>query len=74
MPSIRGHKLKIGKPKDGRVTATCSCKGWTATGTVAEVTDKWNKRHVNKFDTLRQPNETGPGSGRALLWKRNREW
>jgi hypothetical protein len=52
-PNIRGHKLKVGKPKDGKVTATCSCGGWTGTGTVAEVTEKWNKRHVNKFDNLR---------------------
>jgi hypothetical protein len=52
-PNIRGHKLKVGKPKDGKVTATCSCGGWTGTGTVTEVTEKWNKRHVNKFDNLR---------------------
>lgn len=52
-PNIRGHKLKVGKPKDGKVNASCSCGGWKASGTVAEVTGKWNKNHVNKFDTLR---------------------
>lgn len=53
MAQVRGHKLKLGKPRNGKVTATCSCGGWTATGTVAEVTQKWNKNHISKFDNYR---------------------
>jgi len=54
MPNVRGHKLKIGKPKQGKVTARCSCGGWIGTGKdTAEVQDKWSKNHINKFDTLR---------------------
>ena len=53
MAKVRGHKLKLGKVKDGQSNATCSCGGWKASGTVAVVTEKWNKNHVNKFGNLR---------------------
>jgi hypothetical protein len=53
MPSFKGHKLKIGKPaKDGTLRGRCSCGGWIGTGkTRDEVQNKWNKSHVNKFDS-----------------------
>jgi len=53
MPSFKGHKLKIGKPgRDGSMTGKCSCGGWIGTGkTRDEVQNKWNKNHVNKFDS-----------------------
>lgn len=54
MPNVRGHKLKIGKPKDGKMEGRCSCGGWKGTGTTRdEVQAKWNRTHINKFDTLR---------------------
>lgn len=50
MPNIRGHKLKIGKPKDGKMIGSCSCGGWIGTGTSRdEVQQKWSKSHVSKF-------------------------
>ena len=53
-PNVRGHKLKIGKPRNGQVSGSCSCGGWSGTGTTpAEIEQKWNDRHINKFDTLR---------------------
>ena len=54
MPSVRGHKLKIGKPKNGRVAGSCSCGGWIGVGaSPQEIQEKWNKNHINKFDNLR---------------------
>lgn len=53
-PNVRGHKLKVGKPKGGKVTGTCSCGGWQGVGAnPAEIERKWNTNHINKFDTLR---------------------
>ena len=53
MAQVRGHKLKLGKPKNGIVDARCTCGGWKATGTATEVTLKWNKNHISKFDNYR---------------------
>lgn len=49
MAQVRGHKLKIGKPKDGKVTGRCTCGGWIGVGTKAEVEQKWSKNHISKF-------------------------
>lgn len=54
MPNVRGHKLKIGKPKNDRVSGKCSCGGWVGTAANAQDLERlWNQRHINKFDTLR---------------------
>lgn len=53
-PNVRGHKLKVGKPRGGKVSGSCSCGGWQGTGTdAADLQQKWSKNHINKFDTLR---------------------
>lgn len=54
MAQYGNHKLKVGKPKAGKVSAKCSCGGWLGTGKDAkEVQDKWEKGHINKFGNLR---------------------
>lgn len=51
MPSIRGHKLKIGKPdKAGKMTGRCSCGGWIGSAlTRDQIQRAWSQWHVNKF-------------------------
>lgn len=51
MPSLRGHKLKIGKPdKEGKMTGRCSCGGWIGFGTTRDqIQQGWSNKHISKF-------------------------
>jgi len=49
---VAGHQLKITKRPDGKqVVGACSCGKYTTFGATERIVrDRWNKKHVNKFD------------------------
>lgn len=49
---VKGHQLKLTtSPDRGQVVGTCSCGEYTTFGkTERIVRDRWNKKHVNRFD------------------------